>query len=268
MSRQVLRHPPAGVELPYTEFAPPADLAPYVDRFWVRTTLRCDARRTHHILPDGCVDVIVHADRCAAEVVGAMTHALELADGPADLVAVRFRPGTAAAIVLCPLVELTDRHVGIAELGLADDPLIDRVAHAGAAPARIAVLADWVRARLEGAPGPDRLVTRAVALLSGPDAGEARVDRVAGELGVTRQYLARVFRREVGITPKELARIARLQRAASALGRGTPELARLAVELGYFDQSHLAHDVRELIGVTPAALAVERPIALPHLFGE
>jgi AraC-like DNA-binding protein len=57
-----------------------------------------------------------------------------------------------------------------------------------------------------------------------------------------------------------------MQRAAAALRRGS-DLARLAAELGYFDQSHLSHELRELIGLTPAALAAERPIALSHLFG-
>jgi AraC-like DNA-binding protein len=86
-------------------------------------------------------------------------------------------------------------------------------------------------------------------------------------VGVTRQYLARAFRREVGITPKQLARIARMQRAAAALRRGV-DLARLAAELGYFDQSHLTHELRDLAGITPAAVAAERPIALSHLFGD
>ena len=57
-----------------------------------------------------------------------------------------------------------------------------------------------------------------------------------------------------------------MQRAVTAIGRGG-ELARVAVELGYFDQAHLANDLRALAGITPAAIAAERPIALSHLFG-
>jgi AraC-like DNA-binding protein len=252
-------------ELPYTELAPPIDLAPYVDRFWLRTSLGDPVQpaRTTRVLPDGCVDVIVHAERGAVEVVGAMTRAFEVPEAPADLVAVRFRPGTAAAIARCSLGELTDRHVELGELGIRDGALAEQVGDGGPPRERIAALVDWVRERLADAGGPDRMVARAVALLSAP--GDTRVDRVAGELGVSRQHLARVFRREVGVAPKELARIARVQRATAALGRGA-DVARVAVELGYFDQSHLAHDVRELIGVTPATLATERPIALTHLF--
>jgi len=114
------------VELPYTEIAPPADLAPYVDRLWLRTTVRGEPGRVHRVLPDGCVDVIVHADRGSAELVGTMTRALEVADGPAQMVAVRFNPGTAAAVARCSLAELTDREADVAELGIAGG-LVDRV---------------------------------------------------------------------------------------------------------------------------------------------
>jgi AraC-like DNA-binding protein len=140
------------------------------------------------------------------------------------------------------------------------------VGEAALARDRVAVLVAWLRRQLADAPPPDPLIAHAVSQLVAPAA--AFIGEIAGQLGVTRQYLARRFRREVGITPKQLARIARMQRAAFALARGsTPELARLALELGYFDQSHLSYDLRELVGITPAVLAAEHPLALPHLFG-
>src|ERR1051325_1451565 len=99
---------PAPGEVPYTEIAPPPDLAPYVDRLWLRTTVG-GAGRIHRVLPDGCVDIIVDAARGAAQLVGTMTRAIEVADGPSQIIAVRFRPGTAGALVGAPLAELTDR---------------------------------------------------------------------------------------------------------------------------------------------------------------
>ena len=272
-----MRCAPAPVELPYTEIAPPADLAPYVDRLWLRTTVRGVPGHVHRVLPDGCVDVIVHADRGSAELVGAMTRAIEVPDAPAELVAVRFKPGTAAAVAGCTLAALTDRSIDLADLNIAG-ALADRVGDAGrcavatslparlplsaTAYARLAALIAWLRRRLADAAPPDPRIAHAVTRLS---AG-ARIDQVAGELGVTRQHLARGFRTEVGVTPKQLARTARMQRAVTAIGRGG-ELARVAVELGYFDQAHLANDLRALAGITPAAIAAERPIALSHLFG-
>jgi AraC-like DNA-binding protein len=251
------------VETPYTEIAPPVDLARYIDRLWLRTTVRGAPGRVHRVLPDGCVDIIVDADRGAAALVGTMTRALEIPDGPTNLVAVRFKPGTAAVLTGFALAELTDRRADVAELGIAD-ALAGRVSDAWTPEARVAAIVTWLRGRLGGAPPPDPAIGHAVAWLS----SGARVDEVAREVGVSRQYLARGFRREVGVTPKQLARIARMQRAAIAIGRRGRDLARLAVELGYFDQAHLANDLRALVGVTPATLAAERPIAMSHLFGQ
>ena len=305
--------PRAPGEVPYTEIAPPADLAPYVDRIWLRTSAG-RAGRVHRVLPDGCVDLIVDAGRGAAEIVGTMTRAIEVPDGPSQMIAVRFRPGTATALVGAPLAELTDRTTAAGDLDIASDlvgsicdpavsaanrsasstaslaaasfavanatarsvvaasaaamtrerpaPLPARIPIAAADHARVVALVAWLRARLADADPPDRMISRAVALLTSAD---ARVDDVADRLGVTRQHLARSFRREVGISPKQLARIARMQRAAAALRRGG-DLAMLAAEFGYFDQSHLSHELRDLVGLTPAAVAAEQPIALSHLF--
>jgi len=97
----------------------------------------------------------------------------------------------------------------------------------------------------------------------------ARVGQVVAELAVSRQHLARAFGRDVGIAPKVFARVARMQRAAAALHGGGTErgLARVAVEVGYFDQAHFANEVRALTGLSPKALVAAAPRALTHLYG-
>ncbi|MFD8993518.1 helix-turn-helix domain-containing protein [Streptomyces abikoensis] len=72
-------------------------------------------------------------------------------------------------------------------------------------------------------------------------------------MGWSRQHLNVRFSQEVGLSPKTLTRIARLQRAM-ALMRSTrpPSLADAAAMCGYTDQSHLNRDFRLLTGCTPA----------------
>ena len=55
----------------------------------------------------------------------------------------------------------------------------------------------------------------------------------------------------VGVSPKRYARIQRV-RVALAL-QGQFPLARLAVEAGYYDQSHLTAEFRATMGITPHA---------------
>ena len=61
----------------------------------------------------------------------------------------------------------------------------------------------------------------------------------------------RRLRREVGLSPKRFARLARFRSAIDRLATST--LATVAVECGYADQSHLTHEFRGLAGTTPSA---------------
>jgi hypothetical protein len=79
----------------YRELAPHAALRDRVECYWIAAGDR-DAR---DVLPDGCVDFLFDAAAGAAgaRLVGAMTRPLAVPAGSSDLVAVRFRPGGAAA---------------------------------------------------------------------------------------------------------------------------------------------------------------------------
>jgi AraC-like DNA-binding protein len=58
---------------------------------------------------------------------------------------------------------------------------------------------------------------------------------------------------DVGVSPKMFARVARVRRAiAKARVAAHVDWAALAVEAGYYDQSHLAGEIRELTGRAPS----------------
>jgi AraC-like DNA-binding protein len=62
-----------------------------------------------------------------------------------------------------------------------------------------------------------------------------------------------LFEQAVGLSPKRFARIVRLQAALRALSE-SDNWARVAIDLGYHDQAHFIHDMRELFGATPRQL--------------
>jgi AraC-like DNA-binding protein len=84
--------------------------------------------------------------------------------------------------------------------------------------------------------------------------GAVRVSELAGEVGWSRRHLATTFRREVGVTPKTLARIVRFDHARKLLQTGT-DLADVAFSCGFSDQPHFTREVRDLGWTTPGALA-------------
>ena len=68
--------------------------------------------------------------------------------------------------------------------------------------------------------------------------------------------LIEVFTTEVGMTPKRIESGAAIHSEPVALARSADrrDWARLARACGYFDQSHLIHDVGEFTGTSPRQL--------------
>ena len=78
------------------------------------------------------------------------------------------------------------------------------------------------------------------------------MDQLAEEIGYTARYIDKCFRSEVGLSPKQLAKIFRFQATVQALNhRSNQALTEVAVDLGYYDQSHLIHEFKTFSGMTP-----------------
>jgi len=236
----------------YRELAPDPALRPFVDRFWVSVDVDEGAPPPRRILPDGCIDVLVDlAGGGRAFVVGTMTRAAVFEPrAPVRIAAVRFRPGGAVPFLGVAARELTDRTVACEEMGarwIAGSPWSDAAYEVRAVDS----LQRLLLARLGARERPDPLVAYAAAALFGPE--PPSIEALGREAGWSRQHLARRFQFHVGVSPKQLARVARLQRAVVDLQRGRGDgLADAALRLGYFDQAHMARDFRALAGVTPA----------------
>lgn len=231
--------------MPYAEIRPTAALQPWVECFW---TNRDDATspREHRVLPDGCADLVFDLTRDDAQVVGTMTRPLVIAGSePSNFFGVRFRPGRAAAFLRIPLAHFTDARVSLGDVFKqwpSDPPSID-------------VVERELLRRLD--PDRDRRVDFAVERIV-QSGGSARIDEVAFEAGISRQHLARQFQHHVGVSPKTLARVMRFRRVVDELS-GDPDWADLAAKYGYYDQSHLIADFRELAGATPNAFHFSNP---------
>lgn len=204
----------------------------------MREAFAADAAVTQRVLPDGCADIVFAEG--AALAVGTMTAPLVLRETRAPaMLGVRFRPGR--ALLGLPLSEITDLRVPLAELR----ELGERVGEARTLEQQVELIE---HALLRRADSVDLRIDRAVQLLS----RGASVERVARELGVTRQHLRRKFLERVGVGPKTFARVARFQRVLAETRRGqSPGWAGIAVDLGYADQSHLIAEFREFSGSTP-----------------
>lgn len=162
----------------------------------------------------------------------------------------RFHPGGAAAFFSHPLHELFGRVIGLDELiALRDvERLRTQIAEARDDLTRVAVLERFLLGLLRQE-GRDTVVARAVAELVG-GRGSVPIHALVRRLAISQDRLEKRFRHIVGTSPKQFASLVRFQHAVAAYRPGV-NLAKLAVESGYFDQSHLARAVQTVTGMSP-----------------
>ena len=222
--------------LAYEEHAPPPHLAAFVRCFW---TLRGegDPSSVERILPDGSFELVFHrgdpfisdgSPQPRAMLVGQIRRPTLVASGRhADVSGIRFRLGGFGALTGLHAREMRDSVHDLRDVFDEDD-----------APGVIAILnrrASAIDARLSGA---IRLLIRSN--------GSSRIRDIASAVGSSERTLERLFDCNVGLRPKELARVVRFQ---SAL-RGRDD--------GYYDDSHRAHEFLLLAGASPSVIFRER----------
>jgi AraC-like DNA-binding protein len=97
-------------------------------------------------------------------------------------------------------------------------------------------------------------IARAKKLLEERFADDVRLEQLEEEIGLSRFYLVRRFRAEVGMPPHAFQLAMRLDRARVLVASGMP-LADVASRCGFTDQSHLTRHFRRATGVAPGAYA-------------
>lgn len=167
-------------------------------------------------------------------------------------------PLAASAVLGCRAADLLSAgDHGDAVLGRAASELRDRVAARQSDEQRLDVVQSWVRERVRSSrPRVVRPeVVRAWEVILG-SGGRARISEVARDVALSPRQLRTLVERELGITPKQLARAVRFDAAVAALTSGGA-VADVAARTGYADQAHLAREFNQMAGCAPTVWLAE-----------
>lgn len=232
---------------------PNAALEGWIEHFWVvEWTLETPYQQD--TLPHPTVHVVIEAGKSA--VYGVVRRKFERTlEGSGQVVGAKFRPGAFYPLAQTPVARLADRVLPLAEVFAVDVPALEAaVLNHENNDAKVTALSAWLEARL---PEPDASAALAAEMVRFIETTRAvtRVEDVAEQFTTSPRSLERLFRTYVGVTPKWTIRLYRLHEALDRLDGSTPvDWRRLALELGYFDQSHFIRDFKGYLGLTPSQL--------------
>ena len=266
----------------YEEIAPARPLARYIKCFWLLESAAFPSAGPERILPDGCTEIIFHLGDAfnqhkpdgaikrqpLALLVGQMRrHILIEPTGRADVMGVRFWPGGAYPFLWFPQDEIADRIIALEDVwgGIAR-ALQSRIHDAAAGADRVRLMESVLLSRLNRRRDDTVLNATALILSAG---GRLSIDTLTQWIGIGSRRLDRTFNREVGFSPKTLCRIVRFQRAVKMLERGPngPEWARIAIECGYYDQSHFIKEFKACSGKEPTSYFAGQKVMSDHFIG-
>ncbi len=246
--------------------APSQILRPYVREYWY---LECEARLSayheEYMHPRGGFGIVFNLGdkvRLDAELIakpifldGVNTVSRKVGfPGHVELIGISFYEGGAYPFLGIPLVELLNDTTFLDALDRPDLlRLHARLYEASSLLARIQLIEEWLISRLSLGKAQDPLIPASLTRLRERE-GQLPIPELARELAVSQRHLERLYQSQVGMSPKQYARLLRVETARLALkqmnGQST---AGLAAELGFFDQSHFIREFNAVIGMTPYA---------------
>jgi AraC-like DNA-binding protein len=164
------------------------------------------------------------------------------------------QPLAARQIFGVPLSELRGRAVPLCELlPRRWRDLSEQLRDLPTWQARFELVETFLRDRLSRAAEPSLPVAWTLERLA--EAQNALdLNELTRELGYSHKHLITLFHDQVGVAPKLWMRLLRFDRLRAELRRGQRTWAELAVACGYYDQAHLAREVRQFAGSTPSQL--------------
>lgn len=239
----------------YQQFQPHPGLSAYIDAYWTADGAdpACNVQK---ILPDGCIDILINIGEDffiddhftfkheQAYLVGTMTrfrYSRMLRESV--ILGIRFKPGGFAAFFKFDSLHiLTDQTIPF------DKKLTPEVFALNAS--FIHDLDIFFLSRLSST---NTLLTSITKTISAYH-GQIYITELAKQHCTTTRQLERIFKRHIGISPKELIGISRFQFAMEQIrqNHSTRSLMQIAFYCGYYDHAHLSNAIKKYSGDVPS----------------
>ncbi len=267
----------------YQTYEPHIDLKSLVSCYWTLEVPKQSEPQKQRIVPDGCIEMafILGDDikrytsenafllQPRAMVLGQTIEPFYIEPtGFVKTFAIRFYPYGFANFVTEPINNLVNKETPIDQLFGAKntDDLEQKIVKAENTEQRISIIEKFLLERLNDKKTINRIVKNTVDSLLTTNGGISIKSILKDDLSKRRQ-LERNFKKQIGVSPKQLGKVIRLQTALKMLLNPKSEnLTDIAYKSEYFDQAHFIKDFREFTGINPKEFIDNENLALSALF--
>jgi AraC-like DNA-binding protein len=262
---------------------PRPELRPYIESFWIfESASGLPAADTSIAAPNGCAKLIIpyqnslwsrHPDDGPTETkehglyfVGVQEAPTFLTSAPREtgFIAIEFRPHGAYRFLNLPMAETANGLYPFEELhNEVGRRMQETMCNLDGVTGKVQFAQDYLVSLLREPPRSFTVVDHVVGVLK-TTGGRTAIKALEQYTGYSRRYLELLFREQVGVPPKALARIFRFQQFYEKWARGERyDLLTHELYDYYHDQSHFAKEFKKFTGYAPRRFANE----IPNEFG-
>ncbi|NMH89624.1 helix-turn-helix domain-containing protein [Flavivirga algicola] len=267
----------------YQTYEPHIDLKSLVSCYWTLEVPKQSEPQKQRIVPDGCIEMAF----ILGDDIKRYTSENEFILQPREMVlgqtiepfyieptgfvktfAIRFYPYGFANFVTEPINNLVNTETPIDQLfGVENaDDLKQKIVKAENTEQRISIVEEFLLERLNDEKTINRIVKNTVDSLLSTN-GSVSINSILKDDLSKRRQLERNFKKQIGVSPKQLGKVIRLQTALKMLLDPKSEnLTDIAYKSEYFDQAHFIKDFKEFTGINPKEFLTHENLALSALF--
>lgn len=267
----------------YQTYKPHPDLESLISCYWTLEIPAADDAQRQRIIPDGTIEMafILGDDikRYTTEdhfilqprsmVLGQIIEPFYIEPtGYVDTFAIRFYPYGFANFVTVPIRSLADKETPIEALfeEKIAQKLEQEIIQATNTKQRIEIIERFLLKKLSEPSTVDHIVKTTIDTLISTK-GSTSISNILKDDLSKRRQLERKFAKQIGMSPKQLGRVIRLQSALKMLLNEEGEnLTNIAYESEYYDQAHFIKDFKEFTGISPKEFLGNENMALSSIF--
>ncbi|WP_136468503.1 AraC family transcriptional regulator [Flagellimonas onchidii] len=267
----------------YQTYQPHPDLESLVSCYWTLEVPAADEAQRQRIIPDGKIEMaFIFGDDIKRYTTGSnfilQPRAFVLGQtlepfyveptGYVNSFSVSFYPYGFANFVSVPIKTLANKETPIKALFGEEvaTKFEQKIIRGTDTQQRIAIVEEFLLKRLNETATVDTIVKSTVdALLE--TRGNTSINAILKENPSKRRQLERNFAKQIGMSPKQLGKVIRLQSALKMLlNKEGESLTNIAYENEYYDQAHFIKDFKEFTGISPKEFLGNENMALSAAF--
>lgn len=178
--------------------------------------------------------------------------------GIPDTIGISFYPEGIYPFLNIPCSEFTEQVVDLNSLWGSRAAIFDSVADFDSTSERIAHLETILLSLLKNGSYRETKLPAIVKDLSCFTGAPVKLNTYCREQGVSERTLERLFRKNIGITPKAFIKVSRFQQICNHIISGKyNSLTTLAYDYNYYDQNHFIKDFKDYLGAAPSRMNSE-----------